>query len=150
MPQSFIINYIHIVFSTKNQAPVIIPLYEDDLGAYISKICKVLGSPALEVASSTDHVHIICELSAKVALDTLVEKIKAHTAKWMKAKSEDLYQFEWQVGYSAFSVSPALLQSTVDYLKTEDERHVNVGFKEELLSTLDHYGIIYDQNHIWE
>lgn len=150
MAQSFIINYIHIVFSTQNQEPVILPVYHEDLSAYISKICRVLGSPTLNIECSTDHVHIICELSAKVALDTLVEKVKAHTAKWMKAKSEELNQFEWQVGYSAFSVGPTQLESIIEYLKTENERHTTIGFREELLTALKDYGVLYDENHIWK
>lgn len=55
----------------------------------------------------TDHIHILCMLSKKIALMKLLEEVKSHSSKWMKTKSMDLNNFYWQDGYGDFSVNPS-------------------------------------------
>ena len=35
---------------------------------------------------TTDHIHILCMLSQKVALMKLLEELKSHSSKWKKTK----------------------------------------------------------------
>lgn len=106
MGQSLVQNYIHIVFSTKYREELIFPPYEQELYAYIGSVCKGLDCPVLTVGGYTDHIHILCLLSRKIALMTLVQKVKAHSSKWLKTKDNSLANFFWQDGYGAFSVNP--------------------------------------------
>ena len=95
MGQSFVINYIHIVFSTKYRQKLIYPSYEKELHNYISGICRNMECLPLAVGGYTDHIHILCMLSKKIALMELVEKVKSHSSKWMKTKDESLKNFYW-------------------------------------------------------
>ncbi len=81
MGQSLVKNYIHIVFSTKYRAALIHPPYEKELHAYLGGICNDLESPVLIVGGYTDHIHILCMLSKKIALMTFVQKLKANSSK---------------------------------------------------------------------
>jgi REP element-mobilizing transposase RayT len=36
------------------------------------------------VGGYTDHVHILCKLSKKIALMKLVEEVKSHSFKWIR------------------------------------------------------------------
>jgi putative transposase len=74
MGQSLVKNYVHIVFSTKHRQKLIHPPYEQELHAYLGGICNELESPVLIVGGYTDHVHILCMLSKKIALMTLAKK----------------------------------------------------------------------------
>jgi len=76
MGQSLAQNYLHIIFSTKDRQNLIVPPYEQDLHEYIGGICNQLESPPLIVGGYTDHIHILCKLSRKIALMTAVQKIK--------------------------------------------------------------------------
>ena len=68
MGQSLVKNFVHIVFSTKNREPLITPEYEKELHKYLAGLCKELDCFPIEVGGYTDHIHILCNLSKKIAL----------------------------------------------------------------------------------
>lgn len=107
---------MHIVFSTKYREPLIYPI-EAELHAYLGGICNKLDCPVIKVGGYTDHIHILCMLSKKIALIKLMEEMKSHSSKWMKTKHESLKNFFWQDGYGAFSVNPAEVDIVVGYIE---------------------------------
>ena len=68
MGQSLVKNYVHIVFSTKYRQPLIQPPYEAELHGYLGGICKNLECHPIQIGGYTDHIHILCMLSKKIAL----------------------------------------------------------------------------------
>ena len=106
MPQSLVKNYIHIIFSTKYRNDFIDETIENELFPYIGSVCKQFESTAVQIGGTDNHIHILCLLSRKIALMKLVQEIKAHSSKWIKAKGKKYESFFWQDGYGAFSVSP--------------------------------------------
>lgn len=150
MGQSLVKNYVHIVFSTKYREPMIVAPFEKELHAYIGGICKELECPVLIVGGYTDHIHILCMLSRKIALMTLVQKIKANSSKWMKTKDERLMNFFWQDGYGAFSVNPAEVDVVVRYIENQHEHHSKKSFKREFRSFLKKYKVDYNEEYVWD
>ncbi|MEZ7514241.1 IS200/IS605 family transposase [Flavobacterium frigidarium] len=150
MGQSLVQNYVHIVFSTKYREALIKPPYEQELHAYLGGTCKELDCPVLIVGGYTDHVHILCMLSKKIALMTLVQKIKANSSKWMKTKDKSLANFFWQDGYGAFSVNPKEVDVVVNYIKNQHEHHHKKDFKEEYRAILKKYNVDYDEAYVWD
>jgi putative transposase len=150
MGQSLAQNYIHLVFSTKNRHPFIKPPYEQELHAYLGGICKELESPALKVGGYTDHIHILLKLSKKVALMTLVEKVKSHSSKWMKTKDPSLKNFFWQDGYGAFSVNPSEVEKVITYIENQHTHHSTQTFQSEYLAFLKKYKIEFDERYLWD
>jgi len=61
-------------------------MVEKELHAYLGGICKKLECPPIQVGGYTDHVHILCMLSKKIALMKLLEVVKSHSSKWIKTK----------------------------------------------------------------
>jgi len=150
MGQSLAQNYIHIVFSTKYREALIKSPYEQELHAYIGGICNDLECQVLIVGGYTDHIHILCKLSKKIALMTLVQKVKANSSKWMKTKHASLENFFWQDGYGAFSVNPHEVDIVVRYIKNQHEHHKKKGFKEEYIAFLEKYNIEYNEAYVWD
>ena len=150
MGQSLVQNYIHIVFSTKHRKELIYPPYEQELHAYIGGVCKQLECPVLVVGGYTNHIHILCMLSKKLALMTLVQKVKAHSSKWYKTKHKSLETFFWQDGYGAFSVNPSEVDVVMNYIKNQHEHHRKKDFKEEYRSFLKKYSVAYNEDYVWE
>ncbi len=150
MGQSLVQNYIHIVFSTKHRAALIFPPYEQELHSYIGGVCKELGCPVLVVGGYTNHIHILCMLSQKIALMTLVQKVKAHSSKWIKTKNPKLSNFFWQDGYGAFSVNPKAVDVVVNYIKNQHEHHRKKDFKEEYRAFLKQYKVDYNEDYVWD
>jgi len=150
MGQSLAQNYVHIVFSTKNREALIYPPHESALHAYIGGVCKTLASPVLIVGGYTDHIHILCMLSRKMALMTLVQKVKAYSSKWMKTQNESLENFFWQDGYGAFSVNPSQIAIVLHYIKNQHEHHRKKTFQEEYRAFLKKYQVSYNEDYVWE
>lgn len=150
MGQSLTQNYIHIVFSTKYRQHLIHPPVEEELHAYLGGICNKLECHVLKVGGYTDHIHILCMLSKKIALMKLVEELKSHSSKWMKTKDPSLANFYWQDGYGAFSVNPAEVDVVINYIANQKEHHRKKTYQEEYKATLDKYKVKYDERYVWD
>ena len=111
------------MFSTKYREHLIHPPEEDELHAYLGGICKRMECHPLKIGGYTDHVHILCMLSKKIALMKLLEEVKSHSSKWFKTKADYLENFYWQDGYGAFSVNPSETDKVIAYIANQKEHH---------------------------
>ncbi len=150
MGQSLVKNFLHIVFSTKYRAPIIHPPYETELHAYLGGVCNSLECHTLKVGGYTDHVHILCMLSKKIALMKLLEEVKSHSSKWMKTKDMSLSNFYWQDGYGAFSVNPAQVDRVIAYIANQHEHHQKKDFQNEYRAYLKKHNVEYDERYVWD
>lgn len=138
------------MFSTKHRQPLIHEPIDQELHAYLAGICKKLECPPVKVGGYTDHIHILCMLSKKIALMKLLEEIKSHSSKWMKTKGDELKDFYWQNGYGAFSVNPAEVDVVIKYIANQKEHHTKKTFQEEYRAFLDKYQVEYDERYVWD
>ncbi|MCY7420901.1 MAG: IS200/IS605 family transposase [Chitinophagaceae bacterium] len=150
MGQSHVTNYLHIVFSTKHRVPMIVPPYEKELHSYLGGICKNLECQPIKIGGYTDHVHILCMLSKKIALMKLLEEVKSHSSKWMKTKDTSLKNFYWQDGYGAFSVNPSEVDTVIAYISNQHEHHKKTTFQDEYRAFLKKYKVDYDERYVWD
>ncbi len=149
MSQSLAQIYLHLVFSTKNRAPLLRGL-EEKIHAYIVGACNNLDSPALIVGGVEDHVHIFCRQSKNIALKTLVAEIKRESSKWIKTQGSKFEQFYWQGGYGAFSVSPSHVNALKTYISNQREHHAQFSFQEEFRRLCQKYGLELDERYAWD
>jgi len=150
MGQSLVKNYVHIVFSTKHREPLIYGPAEAELHAYIGDICKNLECHPIKVGGYTDHIHILCMLSKKIALMKLLEEVKSHSSKWMKTKGAHLQNFYWQDGYGAFSVNPSETDAVINYIANQKAHHGRNTFQDEYRMLLNKYQVEYDERYVWD
>lgn len=150
MGQSLVKNYIHLVFSTKYRQPLIHPPVEAELHAYLGGVCNRLECQSIKVGGYTDHIHILCRLSQKIALMKLVEEVKSHSSKWVKTKGAGYEKFYWQDGYGAFSVNPAAVDRVTNYIANQHAHHSKKGFQNEYRALLKKYKVEYDERYVWD
>ena len=150
MGQSLVNNYIHIVFSTKHREPLIDTNVEAELHSYLGGVCNQLACKVIKIGGHTDHIHILCMLSKKIALMTLLEKVKSNSSKWIKNKGDAYRTFYWQDGYGAFSVNPTEINRVINYIGNQHEQHREKSFQDEYRSFLKKYAIEYDERYIWD
>jgi len=150
MGQSLVKNYIHIIFSTKLRAPLILESIENELYSYIGGICKQLECYPVKIGGYIDHIHILCMLSKKIPLMKLLEEIKAHSSKWIKTKDDTLKKFYWQNGYGAFSVNPYEVDKVIAYIENQKEHHRKKTFQEEYRAFLKKYDVEFDEKYVWD
>ncbi len=150
MGQSLVMNYVHIVFSTKNRHHLIDLKHEEELYRYLGSICSSLVCMPIRVGGHSNHVHILCNLSRKIALMKLLEKVKSHSSKWMKTKDRSLANFYWQDGYGSFSVSPSDVERVAAYIANQHEHHGGSTYEEEFMAFLKKYNVEYDERYVWD
>jgi putative transposase len=150
MGQSLVQNYLHLVFSTKHRQALIHEPVESELHAYLGGICNNMECQPLKVGGHTDHVHILCMLSKKVALVKLIEELKSHSSKWIKTKGDDYKTFYWQDGYGAFSINPSEVDVVSTYIANQKEHHRKKTFQEEFRAFLKKYKVQYDERYVWD
>ena len=150
MGQSLVQNYLHIVFSTKHRQPLIHAPVESELHSYLGGICNKLECYVLKVGGYTDHVHILCKLSKKIALMKLMEELKGHSSKWIKTKGVGYENFFWQDGYGAFSVKGSEVDRVIAYITNQHQHHSKKKFQDEYRSILKKFKVEYDERYVWD
>ncbi len=150
MGQSLVKLYAHIVFSTKHRQNLIDEEIADDLFAYIGGICKNLECNPIIVGGYRNHVHVLCVLSKKIALMTLLDRMKSNSSKWAKTKGDKYQDFYWQNGYGCFSVSPLGVESLKGYISNQNDHHRQKSFEEEYIKFLEDYQVDYDEKYVWD
>lgn len=133
MPATHLSLNVHLVFRTKDSAPVINDEIIADTHAYIGGISKTLGDIPLQVGGVADHVHILLGIKATHSVANLVQEIKKHSSPWLQ---ERVPGFTWQEGYGAFSVSPERVPGVVKYIQNQSEHHKTMTFEEERIMLL--------------
>jgi REP element-mobilizing transposase RayT len=150
MGQSLVQNYIHIVFSTKSRKPLISENIENQLHDYLGGIANKLECQVLKVGGHVDHIHILCCLSKKIALVTLVEKLKVQSSKWVKTLGTDFNDFYWQDGYGAFSVKPSDVLKVSRYIQRQRIHHKDLSFMDEYRRMLISCNIPFNEKYVWD
>lgn len=150
MPQSLSSILIHLIFSTKHREPYITPEIEPELHAYVAAVLRELNSPSLTINGTTNHLHILFALSRTTAIAEIVEEIKKRSSKWIKTKGVGYRGFQWQIGYSVFSVSQSNVAALKKYIAEQKEHHRHKSFEEEYRTFLEKYGVAYDERYVWD
>ncbi|MBI2805113.1 MAG: IS200/IS605 family transposase [Planctomycetes bacterium] len=150
MPQSLAAIYIHLIFSTKNRAPLIRPELEEELHMYHAGILRNLDSPLLCTGGTEDHVHVLFRLGRKIDVAKIVEKVKAGSSKWIKTKGAEYHDFYWQSGYGAFSIGQSGIGGVKKYIANQKEHHRTRTFQEEFREFLNRYEIAFDERYVWD
>ncbi len=149
MPHTYSRILIHLIFSTKNRAPVIERSFREKLFAYIAGIIRQSGGEAIAVNGAADHVHAFLILPMTRSISEMVRLIKSNSSKWV----HDTHRkpaFGWQRGYAAFSVSQSNLGRVGGYVDGQEEHHRKIPFQDEYLGFLRKHGIAFDAGFVWD
>ena len=150
MPQSLVKMLIHIVFSTKNRADLILPEIERDLFGYLNGIVGNNGSKLILANGTTNHVHLLVSLGKTITISELVGDIKRSSSNWIKKQNASFGNFYWQKGYGAFSTGQSQVETVAGYIERQKEHHKKQNFKEEYRALLKRYEIEYDEQYVWD
>lgn len=141
--------YYHIVFSTKQRRPFLTEEKIQALAAYMGGILRNLKGCLLEANGMPEHLHLAISIHQDYSLSEAVQKIKGSSSRWIHQTHPDLRDFQWQEGYSAFTVSCSALDKVIAYIRGQAEHHRKITFEEELLSLLKKHKIQYDPEYVF-
>ena len=137
-------NLFHIIFSTKGRQGLLTDNIREELHRYITGIIRNQDCSLIKINSVVDHAHLLSKLKPSVSVSDFVNKVKSNSSLWSKERFELPYGFQWQSGFSSFSVSESAVESVVRYIENQAEHHRAITFEEELKAFLDKNGVNYD------
>src|SRR4051812_12395260 len=118
MPRSYVLNYVHCVFSTKGRTQLIRD--PEPLWSYMRGIARKCEFDILAIGGTENHVHVLMNVPAGKQVATLVRDLKANSSRFMKTK---VPLFSWQDGYAGISVSPSQIDAVKKYLAAQEQHH---------------------------
>jgi len=146
MPHTYSQNYLHVVFSTKERRKLITKELQPKLWSYMAGIGRNNGFLVLANGGMEDHVHLLIQLPATLALAKAVQLLKGSSSKW---EGEHGREFSWQEGYGAFSVSKSNMNAVVKYIANQETHHRKITFEDEFIALLEKHGIEYDPKYVF-
>jgi putative transposase len=141
--------HYHVIFSTKNREPWLVPAIEQRAWEYIGGIARKHKMMALQVGGVEDHIHALVTAPPTLAPFQIAQFLKGGSSKWIHQEFPALSEFGWQDGYGAFTVSKSNSPDVISYIQRQREHHRTKTFQEEYLEFLRANGIEYDERYLW-
>jgi len=115
---SFTSCLMHCVWATKERRPLLKPELSCRLWPYLGGIARQNKMKLLMVGGAHDHAHVLLSIPPTLCLAKAIQLLKGNSSKWVHETFKELWHFEWQEGYGAFSigVSSALALTKTDPL----------------------------------
>ena len=146
MSHTYFQNVMHVVFSTKERRKMIPAEMKERLWSYTAGICKRQKVFVHAVGGMEDHIHLLLQFHATIAISEAIKKIKANSSGWM---SDETGKFGWQEGYGAFSVSKSNIAAVIRYIQNQEKHHRKMTFEQEFVALLKKHGMEYDPKYVF-
>ena len=137
----------HIVYATKERAPLITNTLRPRLHEYLGGTVRGLDGIALEVNGTNDHVHVLAKLRPTISVSEFLSKLKSASSGWAKRQTNG--RFAWQARFGAFTVSESQVHRVRLYIRNQEEHHRKQSFEEEFKALLKAHRIDFDETHLW-
>jgi putative transposase len=138
----------HIVFGTKNRDRTLTLEKRPELYEYIWGILKNKNCRLYRINGIDDHLHIATHLHPSTALAPLVKDVKLASSAYIKDKTLFENFRGWQEGYAAFTYSFKDKDKIIEYVKNQEEHHLKISFKQELIVLLEEHGVEFEEKYL--
>ena len=140
---------VHAIFSTKDRRPYLqSEETRKELYAYMAGVLKNMDCHPIKIGGVEDHVHVFSSLSKNIAFADLVGRLKGSSSKRLKEKG--LFDFAWQNGYGAFSVSESNVESVTAYILKQAEHHKKISYQEEIREIFKRHRVTFEERYVWD
>ena len=128
---SYVRNWLHCVWGTKNRIPFITSSNKMEILTHIRENAKNKGIYIDFMNGHLDHIHCIISLSPDMSLMNVIQLIKGEASFWINKHSMVQGKFEWADEYFGVSISESQLNKVREYIKNQDEHHKNKTWEQE-------------------
>ena len=146
-PMSYTNLLYHLVYATKERAPMITNELRPRLHGYLGGIVRGLDGIPIEINGTADHVHILARLRPTISVSEFVSKLKSSSSGWAKRQTQG--RFGWQARFAAFTVSESQVERVRQDIRTQEQHHRRQSFEDEFKAILKAKRIDFDAAHLW-
>jgi putative transposase len=115
--------YYHMVWATKNRAPLIQPQIEARLFGYIVKRAAELGIYVYAINGCDDHLHLVAAIPPKHSVSDVVKTLKGASSHYLNHECGLKDHFDWQRGYGVLSLGERQRPQAEAYVRQQKEHH---------------------------
>lgn len=133
--------WIHAMFSTGDQLPLITPAIEKKIYKFMKEQFELCGCQCRIINGASDHVHVLFQMNYKMAITDILKMVKGTTSHWINANELTEEKFSWQKGFNAFSVDVDNLDKVELIISVQKRVHTFESYQEELVRYLLIHGI---------
>jgi len=137
----------HIVYATKERAPLITDGLRPRLHEYLGGTVRGIEGVPLEINGTADHVHLLVRIKPVISVSAFMSKLKSGSSGW--AKRQTLGRFAWQARFGGFTVSESQVERVRRYIRNQQEHHRKFSFEEEFKALLEAHHVEFDEAHLW-
>jgi REP element-mobilizing transposase RayT len=137
----------HIVYATKERAPLITSDLKSRLHEYLGGIVNGLGCVPIEINGMAEHVHLLVRIRPAISVSDFLSKLKSNSSGWGKRQTKG--RFAWQAKYGAFTVSESQVGRVRQYIRDQEKHHRKMSFEEEFEALLNGNGIEFEKQYLW-
>jgi putative transposase len=137
----------HIVFSTKDRAPVLHSAGRPYLFRYLTGIIRNRQGHLYRINGVQDHLHMLTSVHPTVTLADVIKDLKTGSARWINRIFKGFSY--WPEGYGAFTCSSNDLDGLIEYSKGQEEHDRRTSFEEEYRKLLREAGINFEERHLF-
>ncbi len=140
MQHSFVKNWIHLIWTTKNRERNLHVDLRVALFNHLVEKAKELKILIEKINVQPEHIHLLFNLPADKKLKDMVKQLKGESSCWINENGLIQGRFQWQRGYGAFSVSASQIETVKNYIHNQDEHHSRRTITEEYDMFIKKYG----------
>jgi REP element-mobilizing transposase RayT len=128
--------HYHVIFSTKNREPWLVPNIEQRIWEIVGGVARSHKMTALQVGGVEDHIHALISAPPTIAPCQIPQYLKGGSSRLIHEEFRLMRGFGWQDGYGAFTVSKSKIPEVTSYIQNQREHHRQQSFQEEYLKFL--------------
>ena len=125
--------WVHLVWATKHRQPIMDKTIKWDIFNHIKENSKDKDYWIDHINGMEDHVHCLVGLKPTLSVSKIVNLIKGESSNWTNKQGLISDQaFEWQDGYSAFTVGYSTLNQVRSYIRRQEQHHKQKSYDDEI------------------
>jgi REP element-mobilizing transposase RayT len=115
--------YYHLVWATKERAPLIRPNIETSLYNYLLKKAAEHGVRVYALNGWTDHLHMVASIPPRISIADVVKGLKGASSHYVNQDIMLPDHFAWQRGYGVFTLGESQRATAEAYVARQKEHH---------------------------
>jgi putative transposase len=128
---SYVKNWLHCVWGTKDRVPFLNPEIRNKVISHIKENAREKGIYIDSINGHREHLHCLISLNPDQSLSKVIMLIKGESSFWINKHKHTGYKFEWAEDYYGASVSGSHLNKVREYIRTQEEHHRKKSWEEE-------------------